>query len=544
MNDHNTNTGIRSWVRNIPKSVLILIGIILVGIFLRTYRFHDWLEFKTDQSRDASLVQDVVRHDAPWPLLGPAMGNYATDDGAHFRIGPIYYSFQILSAKVFGPTPDALAYPDLFFSILTIPLLYFFLRKAFAEKLSLWLTALYAVSFFAIRYSRFAWNSNLIPFFVLLFLLSLYEFWIRRERVSWWWVGALGVALGVGIQLHVITLILFSGFFLFLAIIMSIRWKGIRYKLLAVCTLALLLNAGQIRSEVETNFANARIFLGYFMKSDQIVSQDETDGGPSILNDVDCHIQGNSYMLTSLGEDSCSYTFGSLLSGEMNKNVRNWFFWVTLATSLAFSVLGYVVLFNRARKETDADKRVWFLLLASYLAVSFLVMLPVIKGKIELRYFSFAFFAPFLFLGFLVDYLKSAFPGSFKVVATLLFLVILSANTVSLVAMTQELLDKNRLFSNSVVLDEMDPIVSYMTEYAYGNHTVSLGGDSRIVDFAFAPLQYLSESRGMTLVRSADEGVAFASRNERPSFFINNKQNSATAVGYLKIGQKLYVHRY
>ena len=170
MNDHNTNTGIRSWVRNIPKSVLILIGIILVGIFLRTYRFHDWLEFKGDQARDASLVQDVVAGNAEWPLTGPFMSNSAANKDETFHIGPLYYYFQIVSAQVFGNIPESLAYPDVLFSILSLPLFYLFFRKYLDQKLSLGVTFLYVVSFFFVMHSRFAWNSNLIPCFTLVAL--------------------------------------------------------------------------------------------------------------------------------------------------------------------------------------------------------------------------------------------------------------------------------------------------------------------------------------------------------------------------------------
>jgi len=48
---------------------------------------------------------------------------------------------------------------------------YLIFRKFFAGYLTLALTALYAVTFFVVRYSRFAWNPNSQPFFLMLFLL-------------------------------------------------------------------------------------------------------------------------------------------------------------------------------------------------------------------------------------------------------------------------------------------------------------------------------------------------------------------------------------
>ena len=156
------------YCKNNRHELLILSGIILAGIFLRTYRFHDLLTFAADQRRDLHLVQDVVENHAAWPLLGPDMTG-----GEGFRLGPAYYYFQILSAEIFGVEKTHQAYPDVFFSILSIPLLYHFLRRYFSQKASLAAVCIYAFSAFDITYSRFAWNVNLLPFFILLFLLSL-----------------------------------------------------------------------------------------------------------------------------------------------------------------------------------------------------------------------------------------------------------------------------------------------------------------------------------------------------------------------------------
>jgi 4-amino-4-deoxy-L-arabinose transferase-like glycosyltransferase len=117
--------------------------------------------------------------------------NHSEEDS--FHLGPIYYYFQIISAKIFGSSPDKLAYPDLFFAILSIPLFYLFSRISFSKNISLGLTGLYAVSAYFIEYSRFAWNTNLIPFFVLLLLVSLYKFLEKNEKTGWIWVLSLGV---------------------------------------------------------------------------------------------------------------------------------------------------------------------------------------------------------------------------------------------------------------------------------------------------------------------------------------------------------------
>jgi hypothetical protein len=62
----------------LPKNkkifIAIFFGILFVGIFLRTYNFHDWLKFGPDQARDAILLEGVVNNQSPVPLLGPVAG--------------------------------------------------------------------------------------------------------------------------------------------------------------------------------------------------------------------------------------------------------------------------------------------------------------------------------------------------------------------------------------------------------------------------------------------------------------------------------------
>ena len=155
---------LKEQIKRIPNYVLILTGIILLGIFLRTYHFHDWLRFNADQSRDAGVVSDFVEGKSGLPLLGPKAG------GTEFKLGGAFYYLQITSAKIFGDAPDKMAYPDLLASILAIPLLFLFLKRAFNENIALVLTGVLSVSIFAIKYARFAWNPNSAPFYCLLFL--------------------------------------------------------------------------------------------------------------------------------------------------------------------------------------------------------------------------------------------------------------------------------------------------------------------------------------------------------------------------------------
>ncbi|MBP7060823.1 MAG: glycosyltransferase family 39 protein, partial [Candidatus Moranbacteria bacterium] len=193
-------TTLLSRVRTLPRWYFFLGGTILLGIFLRTYAFRDWMIFNPDQARDALLVQDMLAGKV-WPLLGPQAGN------TYFSLGPIFYYFQYASAWLFGSSAERMAYPDLLFSVLAIPLFFVFTRRFFTRPLSLVLTFLFTTSFFVVTYSRFAFNPNAIPFFTLLFFLALLQILDHAPRERFGWAALLGVAMGVGFQLHTILFI-------------------------------------------------------------------------------------------------------------------------------------------------------------------------------------------------------------------------------------------------------------------------------------------------------------------------------------------------
>lgn len=148
---------------------VLLIGLILVvGFSLRAYHFSPWLHFELDQARDARVVDDGLQGDFfDLPLLGPKAA------GTFLRLPPTFYYLEYVSALIFGASPAGMATVVLIFSVLSVLVFYWLVRRHFTEWLSLGLTLLFAVSPFFVLYGRFAWNPNLLPFFVLLGLYGL-----------------------------------------------------------------------------------------------------------------------------------------------------------------------------------------------------------------------------------------------------------------------------------------------------------------------------------------------------------------------------------
>ncbi len=265
------------------KTIYLAIAIFFIGIFLRTYHFTDWLHFELDQARDVFIISDAIDGTRDLPLLGPQAR------GRELQLGPIFYYFQFFSAKIFGATPVTVVFPDLLFSILTIPLSYFFARKFFSKKISFLLFTVTSFSYFLIVYGRFAWNPNSMPFwsmlaayallktadfkddknklfncnknnnksiddckkafcpcgehnFYITLIFNLKNWFVNKffasEKVSWWFVTAV-LATSVLAQLHFIAFLCFPIVFIvyFIFSKMRISWKTELISLVVICLL-------------------------------------------------------------------------------------------------------------------------------------------------------------------------------------------------------------------------------------------------------------------------------------------------------------------
>jgi 4-amino-4-deoxy-L-arabinose transferase-like glycosyltransferase len=410
------------------KVWLALFLITLAGIFLRTYDFHKYLTFSRDQHRDFDLVRSVVEYNAPWPLLGPNMTG-----GQGFQLGPAYYWFQIISAKLFGVERTHQAYPDVFFSILSIPLLYYFLRKYFSQTASLLATAVYAFSFFDIEYSRFAWNVNLIPFFVLLFLAAFGEFLAKNEKTGWSWIILAGFAMGIGVQLHAIIMLLLPAVVLVGSAFLFYADKKIAWKKLAVLVLiALALNITQPISEFQTNFTNTKDLQKAFLSQST-----EADPVKELALDVACNAEVNTHAISGLGNDKmCDFLYADNLPDSSYSTP------LTLSKkplellgeiiSLLFSVAGVGFLIVCFGKEADRGKKYFLGLIMLYSALYFLVMLSVAPGS-RMRYYLPIIFLAFVFLAFIFDYLMQKYPRRYIWPSLIIFLFLLGTNLESLV---------------------------------------------------------------------------------------------------------------
>lgn len=408
------------------KTAVIFLAIILVAIFLRTYGYSDLMRFGKDQARDAAIVRGVIDDGEPLPLLGPKAG------GTDFKMGPIFYYFQYASAKIFGFSPVTIAFPDLFFSLLTLPLLFFFLKKYFNHNVSLALTALYAVSFFAVQNSRFAWNPNSLPFFCLLFLYSFLELVNPKQKRKILWAVICGIAVGIGVQLHTLYIMVVLPVFLFCSIyLLKKKLLTLKNFVLVLC-FALILNIPQIVFEAKTNGQNTRAFFtGITQKSLESLER-KFPFPKNILLTFFWHTQANDLFLTGSGSDTNSDFLETLddLSGN-KKGIEGILKYapniLSLLIGAGLSLLGYFLIVYFLRKEVDMQKKTFLQINFLYIAVAFLVLISL-SHVLMLRYFLILQFVPFLLLGLIFKFLEEKYGRKIFLAFWALLLVLGSLN--------------------------------------------------------------------------------------------------------------------
>ncbi len=537
-----------SWLKKAQErkwESTLLFVIIAVGIFLRTYNLHEWLEFRGDQVRDAYLVDRVIAGESAWPSVGPFLSHTAVTEAASFHLGPIYYYFQIIAAKLFGNQPDVLAYPDVLFSILSIPLLYFLLRSYFKKNISLSITGLYSLSAYIIHYSRYAWSSNSIPFFVLLFLFSLFKTLGKNEKNRWLWAVFLGIALGVGFQLHAITMILFS-VVAFLVFLFSLKKDRTTWKTWAVVfSVFVVLNSAQIRNEIRTGLTDTKAFIHFFSQNDNQSNENVRTFFGRIGIDAECHIQANFLYLSSydvsFNRSNCTHDFSKITGAVLSVNVlKND---ILFLFSHIFSIVGYFLLGYFIKNEKEESKKDFLRLMALYIGVGFLIMLPLSSGQFDdLRYFNFIFFVPYILLALMVKALSEKSRLPYKGILISMFFIILAISNVFVLSMqASKLLSKNATISQSPVLGEMELMVDYMVSHSNGQKNIHLRGDSALLSYTVIPLKYLLKKQAIDLTISRNENNKVP--DAEPTFYMSSRAKTADMTNnYQKIG-KIYIYR-
>ena len=123
----------------LTKNYLVLIGILLVGVFLRFYRLEGFVTFLGDQGRDAIIVKRIITLEH-FPAIG------APTSIGQVYLGPFYYYFIAPWLLFFNYQPIGLAFGVAFFSSLYLLINYLIVKELFDKKIALISTILLSFS--------------------------------------------------------------------------------------------------------------------------------------------------------------------------------------------------------------------------------------------------------------------------------------------------------------------------------------------------------------------------------------------------------------
>lgn len=503
-------------------TIIVLAIIVFVGIFLRTYEFHDWLRFSRDQVRDIKLIDDALEGKDHLPYLGPNAGV------TKFRLGPIYYQFSYVSQKIFGSYPDKMAYPSVFFSIMAIPLLFFFLKEYFSDKISLALTAIMSVSYFLVINSRFSSNPNLIPFFILVYLYSLLKLMNPDEKRTYLWAVLNGIGIGVCIQLHTTLLIALPPIsFLVFIYILRKKTPNIWKIFLIILTLALALNTTQIISELDSGGKNTKYFIKGFTNS----SSSSSHLGRATFHISACQILANSHTISAFGnDDPCKAVFYAP-QGTQAENLK---YYLGMALSVLFSLVGYYLLFRYFFQEKDQQKKNFLGIVILFNFFSFIILIPIAKIMF-VGYFINLYMIPLVLLGLIILEMEKRFSSKGKglAIAIITILIVLclarDARTADSYRKGLENNSKNSTLSESEAISQF--ILKNSPKTSSKSH---LGGQNGLAERFFRPVNYLTKKAGIETALLKKDGLDEIDPENRVFYLKENEP------GEIPIGQKIW----
>ena len=183
------------------KTKVILTVILVLSLFLRTFRAADFLGFWFDQGRDAKLIWDFLYGTHKPFLIGPTTGIEG------IFLGPFYY--YLISPFYWLGQGDPV-YPALALAVITTASVYLIYRIGsayFDPRVGLLAAFLYGFSAQFVSYNRWLSNPTTLPFFALLAFWALLKvIHSTASRITWL---VFGLSLGLSLQLEAASAVFF-----------------------------------------------------------------------------------------------------------------------------------------------------------------------------------------------------------------------------------------------------------------------------------------------------------------------------------------------
>jgi len=364
--------------------VLLLACILLMAALLRLYRIDEYMTFLGDEGRDAIIVRRLLV-DFDLILIGPgtSIGN--------MYLGPLYY-YMMAPALLFANfSPVGPAVMIAVLGVVTVGMVWFVGRMWFGKFAGLIACLLYALSPVIILYNRSSWNPNIMPFFSLLYVYSVWQMWRNQ---NWKWIPVITVSLSFALQSHYLALLLvpLAAIFWLISLLRIFNdkynlKKFIKFSLLGVLILVFLMSP-LVLFDFRHGWRNAQSMGKFFLERQTTVSARPWNALPEMLPEG-------------------SEAFGRLVSGY-NLNIGMALFIILSVTTLLLLVIRLKSLglskFLGIRKGADSNTHA--LLILTIWIGSAIGGLALYKQEIYDHYYGFFFTAPFILLGGLLWMLR------------------------------------------------------------------------------------------------------------------------------------------
>lgn len=369
-----------SLIKFFKKNWIILL-ILLLSAFLRLYRIGEYMTFLGDEGRDAIIVRNLLV-DADPILIGPG-----TSVGGMY-LGPLYYYFMapFLFLSNFSPVGPAIGVALL--GVLTVYLVYLSGRDWFNEKTGYVAAFLFSISPTVIIYSHSSWNPNIMPFFALLSVYSIWRVWKLKEYK---WLIATAISFAFVLQSHYLGVLIAPVLFVYWLLSRVPR----RYSLISILLFAFLMFP-LLLFDIRHGWMNSKAFYKFVTVRQETVS---IRPWTAIPKSYPIFEQINASMLTAKTEPL----------GQI----------VTIL--IIFSIL--LVVIERREKLTNSTYYMLLLWL-----VSGIIGFGIYKQHIYDHYFGFMFAVPFLFFGILISKISET---RFKYLGYLLLIVLVYVNLIN-----------------------------------------------------------------------------------------------------------------
>lgn len=404
------STDIRKWIFSNKLEFTLLVLILLAGALFRLYKIDQYMTFLGDEGRDAIIVRRLLV-DFDLILVGPgtSIGN--------MYLGPLYYYMMAPFLLLFNFNPVGPAVMVALLGVATTFFVWYVVRNWFSNGQGPSLSAgalmaagLYAIAPVVIVYSRSSWNPNIMPFFALLMIYSIWKFW--HEKKYKWIIVAL-VSLAFALQSHYLGLLLAPVFGLFwllttFEVVRSPKSKVRSQKTMKKLFLRYTLFSGGLFTflmsplvifDSRHGWRNFEAMKVFFTERQTTVSAKPWSALPKLWPLID--------------------QYGERILAGKNSEVGTVF-----AIFIVSSLLWLLV----ARLQKIGTKKLKaYLLIAIWLFMAF-VGLGVYKQHIYDHYFGFIYPAGFILIGALISELNSFFNKYGKVLIGALLLVVVLVN--------------------------------------------------------------------------------------------------------------------